>query len=98
MKSICVDFDGCISVNGGTVDGAEEGLVKLINSGYKVYILTANNIDYVRGWMSDNIKHAKYLIGNQKIIITNTKPVAIAYIDNRAYKFTSWDDVEENFI
>jgi 5'(3')-deoxyribonucleotidase len=103
-KTIAVDFDGVIHKysagwQNGTiydvpVDGAFEGLSKLIEEYNVVIHTTRENHEDVRRWMR------KYFIQTpwvETIEITSTKPKAIAYIDDRAIRFTSWEDVRKYF-
>jgi hypothetical protein len=102
-KTICLDFDGCIhkyskGFHDGTVydepmEGAFEAIRKLQNKDYEVVILTARPVAQVGQWF---LKHWKREYG---VIprITNTKPVAIAYVDDKAIRFVSWVDVLNYF-
>jgi len=104
MKVICVDFDGvCHKYSKGyhdgtcydiPVDGAFDAIVKLQNKGYKVVVLTARQpLSEIEDWFE---KHWPGEYGAWPEV-TNTKPVAIAYIDDRGIRFTNWVDVLNYF-
>lgn len=92
--TICVDFDGVIhqgphglpgAVNGTLVDGAVEGLKKIKDFGFKIVLFTARvDLEAVRDWLK------KEKLGNLIDEVTNRKPPASAYIDDRATHFTDW--------
>lgn len=94
--TVCVDFDGVVHqgphglpgmVRGTLVDGAKEGLQKLKDMGFRVVILTARvDLEAVRDWVK------KQGLGNLVAEVTNRKPSASAYIDDRATHFTGWKD------
>lgn len=91
--TICVDFDGTIhqgphglpgSVEGTPIDGAKEAL-KELSQRFKVVVLTARvDVGAVKEWLKAN--------GMDTYIeeVTNRKPPASAYIDDRATHFTDW--------
>ena len=100
-KTIAVDFDGVIhdylkgwqdgSIYGEPVEGAIEAVTKLLSS-YKVYILTtrAKQADEIRVWLR---KHGAAWADS--IEITDVKTAAIAYVDDRAVRFTNWSDIRK---
>lgn len=100
IKTICVDFDGVIhKYSGGwrdgdiydpPMDGAREKINLLMDRGFKVVVLTART-DFVavRIWLKS--------YGFPDLEVTNVKPPAIAYIDDRAIRFTNWDDITRYF-
>lgn len=109
QKTIAVDFDGVVHKysrgrDDGTcydepVEGAFEAIKKLRNKGYNVVIHTArpNHLDgEVGAWL---LKHwpCDGDFGDVPEIITDHKPVAIAYIDDRAIRFTNWRDMLNYF-
>lgn len=96
---ICIDFDGVIHLyskgwfDGSCYDepmpGARESIIKL-SERFKVVVLTARtDHEQVRQWLE---KH-----GIPVDQVTNIKPPAIAYIDDRAVRFTNWTDVRNYF-
>ena len=89
MKKIAIDFAGVLSRNGVPVDGAKESLDKLTQE-YLVIIFTTENTKMVEDWLNQ--------WGFPSYTVTNEKPVAIAYIDDRAIRFTNWYDIQKYFI
>ena len=99
--TICVDFDGVIhkyskgfqdgEIYDPPIEGAIDALHKLKERGYNVVILTSRNntIPKVKEWVK------KYL--GPDIEVTNRKLPALAYIDDRAIRFTNWDDILRYF-
>ena len=99
-KTICLDFDGVLhryesGWGDGTIydvpmDGAHDICWKLKGMGYNLVVLTAReNLGDVCKWLM------KYKFPDMSV--TNTKPPAIAYIDDRAIRFVSWRDVYNYF-
>ena len=100
MKTIAVDFDGVIhkyseGYKEGTpddvpVEGAKEALIQLRKRGFDVVIFTArDNLLEVKEWLN--------LYDFGEYLVTNNKPKAIAYIDDRAIRFTNWQDMLNYF-
>jgi len=100
-RTIAIDFDGvCHSyekgwqdgeIYGTPVPGALEGISRLRAKGFWVIIATAYSRDpqEVYKWM---LNHGIYVDA-----VTVLKPPAIAYIDDRAIRFTNWPDVVKYF-
>ena len=107
-KTIAIDFDGVIhQYSNGWQDGeiydlpvtnAFHTIVKLQLKGYKIVIFTARpeeQHEKISKWLALwSIKANIYL---NDITITNIKPRAVAYIDDRAIRFTSWKDILNYF-
>jgi hypothetical protein len=100
MQTIAIDFDGVIHKyskgwNGGViyddpVEGAVEAYYELIKN-YNVVIFTAReDTDAVKKWMEKHFDFEKNLGHFYEPIVTNIKPPAIAYIDDRGITFTDW--------
>ena len=105
---VCIDFDGVIhdysegykdgSLYGKPIEGAIENIVKFHDAGHGVYILTARDKEQhktVETWIR------KYLPDSHKdipITVSNTKPPAGAYIDDKAVAFRNWDQAMEDVI
>ena len=105
-KTICVDFDRTIHkysrswVNGRIYDEPVDGAIKAIkmlkDRGFKIIICTARSPlgekrnGWIRIWLE---KH-----GLKDIKVTFKKPRAIAYIDDRAIRFTNWRDILNYFL
>lgn len=101
--TIAVDFDGVIhayrkgwhdkTVYDVPVEGAFDAIHKLQKKGYTVYIFTARNADEVLVWMKEHWPIGYGLIPE----ISNVKRAAVAYIDDRAIRFTNWTDMLNYF-
>ena len=103
-ETISVDFDGVIhKYSGGwqegeiyddPIDGSFETLMQLYKDGYNICISTARTeLESIRTWWN-KWYHIKFPNSEMfPIEITNTKPIAIAYIDDRGITFTNWDEV-----
>jgi len=73
------------------VEGAINAIKKLKNKGYDVVVFTAReDLEPVDEWFR---KHCN----GWSLEITNKKPPAIAYIDDRAIRFTNWKDILNYF-
>lgn len=104
LRTVAIDFDGVIHPythgwGDGSVypeppmRGAIEAMERLIKRQYKVVIFTAReNRDEVRDWLL-NYWQSDLPVPE----ITNIKPPAIAYIDDRAIRFTCWSDILNYF-
>jgi hypothetical protein len=99
-KTIAIDFDGVVhqysrgwwdgSCYDHPVEGAIEAIEKLRDKGYNVVIFTArDDLEAVRFWFEDHMSWAPE--------VTNKKPRASAYIDDRAIRFTFWKDILNYF-
>ena len=112
-RVIAVDFDGVIrhydlipiqelgnhdwenDLRAGPIEGAFSALKMLVDSGYKVVIFTSRvNHDRVREW-ADRYPEGSII---RKLEITNVKPIAMAYIDDRGIRFTNWPDMLKYFM
>lgn len=112
-KSIAIDFDGVIHKystgwqNGmlydGPIEGAKNTIDRLKRKGYKIIIFTVRlnpmfdiinkGVRNVRRDIEDWLaKHSIYYDE-----LTNNKPPAIAYIDDKAIRFTNWKDILNYF-
>lgn len=93
--TVCVDFDGVMTDYNGQWEqehyflmGAIEFLERLIDGGYEVVILTARTEFYplvTRFGRASPLLKTALVEGVMRI--TNVKPPAIIYIDDRAYRF-----------
>ena len=90
MKTIAIDFDGVLpewDVNaenniGDMKEGSDAFLETIKRKGFEIEIYTARDTGPVKEWF---IKHGlDHLVKN----ITNKKPQAYAYIDDKAITFT----------
>lgn len=103
MRTVAVDFDGVIhqyskgwqdgSIYDPPVPGALEALRVLMDQ-YAVAIFTTRDIGQVAEWLinrgfSCRTGHdGPFWNDPGLLLVTNTKPAAIAYIDDRAVRFT----------
>ena len=111
-KVIAVDFDGVIheyshgwqkgAIYDPPIKGSLRALKKLMDKGYDIVVFTAReNLDDVRAWLIE--EWTKEFSSNPnvtidpKIEVTNIKPKATAYIDDRAIRFTNWKDMLNYF-
>ena len=85
----------------GLMPGATEGLLHLMQD-YAVFIFTTRDCLEVAQWthkMTDidvtmlgrNDPEYPFWNWRDSILITNLKYAAVGYIDDRAYKFSDWD-------
>lgn len=85
--------------------GAHRAL-KELSEAYGVFILTARPADEVIVWCREEFKdlrfelipdHVRYWNTMGVIGVTNRKLPALAYVDDRAIRFTNWVDVVNYF-
>lgn len=100
-RTILVDFDGVLHrmpidnykfVTGDPIEGARQAIVTLVSVGYKVVIFTArpsSDHEKIREWCMQYL--GRGLMHN--IEITNVKRPSKFIIDDRAIRFTNWDDM-----
>ena len=98
---IAIDFDGTICERNGIptigtvtfsppMSGALDAVIFLKKLGHEVWIFTSNpNIKLVKSWLK--------LHNFPKLEVTNTKKPAHVYIDDRALRFTNWQDMRKYF-
>ena len=98
--TIAIDFDGVIhkyskgwqdgSIYDEPVDGVAEALC-LLSMRFNLVIYTARqDKEAVKRWMDEKVWNGNKTFKPTDIEITNHKPPAIAYIDDRAVRFTDW--------
>lgn len=89
MQTVCVDFDGVLNEYRGwqgvdyspsPTKGTKDFLVKL-SERYEVVILTARSPEFVTQWLT------RYDLLDYVKEVTNVKPPAVAYIDDRAIRY-----------
>jgi hypothetical protein len=100
MPTIAIDFDGVLSDYTGwrgysapldpPVDGALQAIRDYHDAGFEICIHTSRadnskQVSKLATWFKEHGLESKYLEGLQ---ITNQKPPAIIYIDDRAWCFT----------
>jgi hypothetical protein len=107
--TVAIDFDGVIhsytspwtkpeEINDGPTEGAIEYLEEITKT-YEVAIFStrAHNFggtEAITAWLAD---HGLSWAAHDHITITAMKPMALVYIDDRAWRFTgdNWPSVEE---
>ncbi len=92
------------SIYDSPVEGSKKQLKRLVDKGYKVIIFTTRvNPEMGDSVEVENKKIEEWLTSNgfkQNIHyhkITALKPKATAYIDDRAIRFTNWEDISKYF-
>ncbi len=88
MKIISIDFDGTLAAEGPGIlpgcgqplPGALAFLRMLQANGFSIIICTLSPAEKVKQWL------ARHMPG-MDIPVTNSKPEAMAYLDNRAIRF-----------
>ena len=108
-KTIVVEFDDVICENkfpdvGEPIDGARETLNALKKAGYHITIHSRRTSSYYKNflisnqfqWIADYMEY--YKLDYDDIWIPD-KPMAVAYIDNKAVKFyNNWEEINEQII
>lgn len=103
-RLIQIDFDGVLhkaskgyGKTGEIYDVPTEGSVwtvnNIANQGYKLEVLTARD---PQEW--DKVKEWLKAAGYPEMEVTNIKHKALAYIDDRAIRFTTWADMVKYFL
>lgn len=98
---IAIDFDGVICKRSGIptirdfndppMEGALDSIKLLKKMKYKVWIFTSNpDLEQVKTWLSLN--------EFPDLEVTNIKKPAHVYIDDRAMRFTNWQDIRKYFV
>lgn len=90
MPTVAVDLDGVLhayhgwkgpDVMNGLNPGARDFLEALAKGGYTVVVYTSRPVEYVRPWLEEHD------LADLVADVTNIKPPAVAYIDDRAIRF-----------
>ena len=102
QKALCLDFDGTLHsyhsgwqgndiVSDPPVPGAAEACHALAEAGWKLYVLSSRtNLQPVAEWLE---KH-----NFPPMMLTRVKPIAVAYIDDRAVRFEGdWVSIRKLF-
>lgn len=98
-KHVCVDFDGVLAQYTGWKGpdhlgtprpGADEFLKEILNLGMKAIILSTREPEKIRAWL------AEWKMSHLVARITNEKPPALVYIDDRALRFRG--DFQETLV
>ena len=86
----------------GTMPGAIEGL-KRLQRRYAVFVFTSREVEQVVPWLetfgldaaADGPPYPQFWNHQDQILVTNRKLPAVAYIDDRAVRFTTWAAVDD---
>jgi 5'(3')-deoxyribonucleotidase len=88
------------------VEGALEAIITLLERDYKVSVFTTReDIVKVKTWIIEKSHKCKELqskpylfwFDRDEFNVTNQKPIAIVYIDDRGIRFTNWKDILNYF-
>jgi trehalose-6-phosphatase len=112
-RTLAVDFDGVVHAyshgwRDGTIydpplPGALEGLRALMDR-YAVYIHTTRRADDVAAWLRDRgfecrTEHdGEFWDERGVLLVTDRKLPAVAYLDDRAVRFTSWPEALDELL
>ncbi|MFE3456656.1 hypothetical protein ACFXKD_03865 [Nocardiopsis aegyptia] len=112
-STLAVDFDGVVHAysrgwHDGTVydvpvSGAIEGLRALMDE-YAVFIHTSRRVDAVAAWLTDQgfdcrtDYDGEFWNERGVLLVTNRKLPAVAYLDDRAVRFTSWNQALDDLL
>lgn len=98
---IAIDFDGVLCKREGIptkedngysqpVEGALDSIHLFQKLGYEIWVYTSNpNLDKVKEWL--------FAHEFPELEVTNIKKPAHVYIDDRAIRFTNWQDIRKYF-
>lgn len=102
QKALCIDFDGVLhryskgwlghdAIYDEPVEGAVQACWDLADAGWKLYVLTSRqHLEPVGKWL------AAYDF--PPMMLTRIKPIAVAYIDDRAVRFEdNWSSIRKMF-
>lgn len=91
-KTIALDFDGVLHQYSGwkgteldgPIPGALEAVNKLLAEGFNVVVYTTREPYLVSTWLASH--------GFPELYVTDGKPLAMCYVDDRAFRFDgAWD-------
>ncbi len=101
QRALCLDFDGVLNsyTSGWTghdnlpdlpMEGAVESCNKLVEAGWRLYVCSSRaQLGPVAMWLAS--------WNFPPMILTRVKPIAVAFIDDRADRFTNWEDVRKRY-
>lgn len=90
LPTICFDFDGVLNTYNGWKgedelfeprEGLEDFLKSLKADGFKLIIHSTRSSTHIADWLN------KYRLSKYISLVTQTKPIATVYLDDRAIKF-----------
>ncbi len=102
QRALSIDLDGVLHsyVSGWQghdnlpdppVPGAVDACKRFHEAGWKLYVHTSrSHLGPVQKWLAVH--------GFPPMALTRIKPIAIAYIDDRAVRFTDWETVRKFFV
>lgn len=103
LKTIAIDFDGVINCRFGDgviqhdrqpIDGAIASLEHIQKIGFNFFIHTArpvHQLDEIKAYILEWAKLEQVELSDFEV--TNIKLPAFMYIDDRAVRFTNWNDI-----
>src|SRR3990167_3565082 len=78
---LAIDFDDTLTVEGGI-----EALLQLRARGYGLVVFTANaDFEGIQAWLQE-----RWPADDEIPVVTDIKPQACAFIDDKAYRFDNW--------
>lgn len=102
QKALCIDFDGVLhsytsgwvgheEVADGPMPGAVQACQDLAEAGWRLYVLSSRqHLEPVAKWLHEG--------GFPPMTLTRVKPIAVAYIDDRAIRFSGdWPSIRKLF-
>ena len=110
QKTIGIDFDGTLckkqSYGNGKIhevpnEGAYEVMESLRKEGYQLTIFTVRLNPKKEGGIAPKKAEIERWLKLHNIPydeVTNNKPEAVVYVDDRAIRFTNWADIKNYFI
>lgn len=97
LKTLAIDFDGVLHkysrgwLDGSIYDPPMAGAVeaiKVLEKKYNLVVFTSRqNLAEVEEWLEHHFN-------GWKPEVTNRKPIAFRYIDDRGIKFTDWETIK----
>lgn len=80
-----------MDTNDVPVEGALHTIQLFLEMKYHVWVFTSNpNLEEVKEWLKKN--------NFPDLEVTNIKKPAHVYIDDRALRFTNWNDIRKYFV
>ena|SRR6266566_5079484 len=92
MAVIGIDFDNTLVNGDKPIEGAREAINLFREEGHKVVIYSANNRDWIERTLNNND------IRFDHIWDENGKPNCDLFIDDKAFRFTSWRNTQVNLM
>lgn len=90
QRTVALDFDGVMNTYNGWQgadelfeprEGLENFLKTLMRDGFKVVIYSTRTVEKIQGWL------AKHNVDQYITFVSNEKPLAHCYVDDRAIQF-----------